>query len=141
MTTTQDPVPSAAHDEPNGTCPDDPVPVTVLVQEARDAGFVDWLADQIIQQCQPHGMKLDGDDGLPGALATAARERVTSRSAEPVRIAVTYHPTEKRTTVSCADPATTLATLRDVFLGLALTAGDLHPGVTIQRNRIPLRRY
>ena len=41
--------------------------------------MVDWLADQIIEQCTPHGLPLDGDGGLLPALAAAAAERARSR--------------------------------------------------------------
>ena len=40
------------------------------MQEAREAGVVDWLADRIVEQRTPHGIPLDGDDGLLPALAT-----------------------------------------------------------------------
>jgi hypothetical protein len=61
MTTPQHSVPTAAqgngqaHANPaepsSNTYRDDPVPVSVLVNEAREAGVIDWLTDQISSQC------------------------------------------------------------------------------------------
>jgi hypothetical protein len=124
--------------EPAGSALDDMPPaadavaVSVLVQEASEAGVLDWLADRIVEQCQPHGIPLDGDGRLLPALAAAAYERVTCRPSGPVTIEVTYDPGRQRITANLA-PGTTLATLGAACLALALTAADLHPSVEIQR--------
>src|SRR5262250_2280269 len=77
---------------------DDPVSVDVLVQEATQAGFIDWLAAQLREQDGPGGIALDGHGGLLPALAAAARERVRSGPSGPVSIVVTYDPVTQRIT-------------------------------------------
>jgi hypothetical protein len=121
---------ASALDEPPPAA--DAVPVSVLVQEAREAGVVDWLADRIVEQCRPHGIPFDGDGGLLPALAAAAYERVASRPSGPVTIEVTYDPDRQRITANVA-PGTTLATLGAACLALAFMAADLHPSVEIHR--------
>ena len=110
----------------------DAVSVSQLVDEAVEAGVVDWIAAQIAEQCRPHGVPLDGDGGLLPALAAAAYERVASGLSGPVTIEVTYDPVLQRITADVA-PDTSLATLGAACLGLALTAADLHPVVEIRR--------
>jgi hypothetical protein len=44
------------------------VSVDVLVDEATQAGFVDWLAAQLREQGGPDGIPLDGPGGLVPAL-------------------------------------------------------------------------
>jgi hypothetical protein len=124
----QQPAASALDDTPSAA---DAVPVSVLVQEARQAGVVDWLADRIVEQCRPHGIPFDGDGGLLPALAAAAYERVTCRPSGPVTIEVTYDPGRQRITAN-VEPGTSLATLGAACLALAFTAADLHPSVEIQ---------
>ena len=117
---------------------DDPVSVAVLVAEAIENGVVDWLADQIVGQCGAHGTPLDGDGGLLPALAAAARDRVRSRPCGPVRIVLTYDPTTQRSTADYTS-GTSLATVRDACLGIALEAGDLHPAVQVHRDGLLFR--
>jgi hypothetical protein len=117
---------------------DDPVSVAVLVEEAIELGLVDWLADQIVGQCGTGGIQLDGDGGLLPALAVAARERVGSRPSGPVRIVLTYDPITQQITADYA-LGTTLATVRDACLGIALEAGDLHPAVQVHRAGVLFR--
>jgi hypothetical protein len=109
---------------------DDPVSVDVLVQEATQAGFVDWLAAQLREQCGPGRIPFDGDGGLLPALAAAAQQRVRSG---PVRIVVTYDPVTQRTTAD-HEPGVTLATLRDACLGIAVVAGDLCPSIEVSHD-------
>src|SRR5262249_20427380 len=96
--------------------PDDPVPVSVLVGEAIEAGVVGWLADQVIKQCTPHGLPLDGDGGLLPALAVAATERARSRRPGPVTVELSYDPDRQRITAN-VEPGTSLATLGAACLG------------------------
>jgi len=117
---------------------DDSVSVAVLVEEAIENGVVDWLADQIVRQCGVHGTPLDGEGGLLPALAAAAQQRVRSRPSGPVRIVLTYDPTTQQSTADCT-PGTTLATVRDACLGIALEAGDLHPAVEVYRDGVLFR--
>jgi len=112
---------------------DDPVSVDVLVKEAIQAGFIDWLAAQLREQCRPGGIALDGHGGLLPALAAAAQERVRSGPAGPVRIVVTYDPVTQRTTAE-HEPGVSLAALRDACLGIAVVAGDLHPSVAVSHD-------
>jgi hypothetical protein len=147
MTTPQHPLPTAQGNgqehvnpaEPSeDTDRDEPVPVSVLVEEASEAGVTDWLADQISSQCVPHGRALDGSGGLLPALAAAARERIASRSAS-VQVVVTYDPTTEDITVD-SEAGATLAMIRDICLGVAMTCGDLHSGVRLRRDGAALRR-
>ena len=112
---------------------DDPVSVDVLVEEATQAGFIDWLAAQLREQCGPGGIALDGHGGLLPALAVAAQQRVRSGPTGPVRIVVTYDPVTQRTTAD-HEPGVSLAALRDACLGIAVVAGDLHPSVAVSHD-------
>jgi hypothetical protein len=147
MTTTRHVVSTAQDNRQGHTDPaaaddtlaaDDPVSVAVLVEEAREKGVVDWLADQIVGQCEAHGTRLDGEGGLLPALAAAAQERVRSRPSGPVKIVLTYDPATQQSTADCAS-GTTLATVRDACLGIALEAGDLHPAVQVHRDGVLFR--
>jgi hypothetical protein len=117
---------------------DDRVSVEVLVQEATQAGFIDWLAAQLREQCGPDGIALEGHGGLLPALAAAARERVRFGPAGPVRIVVTYDPVTQRTTAD-HEPGVTLATLRDACLGIAVVAGELCPSVEVSHDGVLFR--
>jgi len=147
MTTTRHVVSTARDNRQGHTDPaaaddtlaaDDPVSVAVLVEEAIENGVVDWLADQIVRQYGAHGTPLDGDGGLLPALAAAAHERVRSRPSGPVRIVLTYDPTTQQSTADYT-PGTTLATVRDACLGIAIEAGDLHPTVQVHRDGVLFR--
>jgi hypothetical protein len=147
MTTTRHVVSTARDNHQGRTDPaaaddtlaaDDPASVAVLVEEAIENGVVDWLADQIVGQCGAHSIPLDGDGGLLPALAAAAQQRVRSRPSGPVRIVLTYDPTTQQSTADYA-PGTTLATVRDACLGIALEAGDLHPAVKVHRAGVLFR--
>jgi len=147
MTTTRQVVSTARNNRQRHTDPaiaaetfaaDDPVSVAVLVEEAIENGVVDWLADQIVGQCGAHGTPLDGDGGLLPALAAAAQQRVRSRPSGPVRIVLTYDPNTQQSTADYT-PGTTLATVRDACLGIAIEAGDLHPAVQIHRAGVLFR--
>jgi len=111
MTTRQQPsatrtVDGHDHTEPAASAPDDTPPpadtvsVSDLVEEATEKGVVDWLADQIVEQCTPHGLPLDGDGGLLPALAVAAYEQITSRPSGPVKIELTYDPATQNITAA-----------------------------------------
>lgn len=146
MITPQHPLPTAQSNrhsnpaKPSGdTYRHEPVPVSVLVDEAREAGVIDWLADQISSQCVPHGMALTGSGGLLPALAAAARERIPARSAT-VQVVVIYDPTTGRITVD-SDARTTLAMIRDLCLQVAMTCGDLHSMPEVRRDGAVFRRY
>jgi hypothetical protein len=115
---------------------DDPVPVSVLVNEASDAGVVDWLADQIRSQFMPHDWALDARGGLLPALAAAAHERIASRSAS-VQVIVTHDPTTGSMTVD-SDARATLATIRDLCLEVAMVC-DLHSVVEVRRDGAVVR--
>ena len=82
--------------------------------------------------------RLDGDGGLLPALAAAAQQRVRSRPSGPVRIVLTYDPNTQQITAEYK-PGTTLATVRDACLGIALQAGDLHPAVQVHRDGVLFR--
>jgi len=145
MATTQHPLPAALGNghanpaEPSGdTYRHEPVPVSVLVDEAREAGVIDWLAGQISGQCVPHGMALAGSGGLLPALAAAAQERIPSQSVS-VRVVVIYDPATGRITVD-SDVRTTLATIRDMCLQVVMTCGDLHSRVEVRRDGTVFRR-
>jgi hypothetical protein len=149
MTTRQQPTATGAVKGHNDTEPagsalgdmgriDESVPVSVLVEQALDAGVVDWLAEQITEQCTPHGIPLDGDGGLLPALAAAAWERIASPPSRAVKIEITYDSDRQRITADL-EPGTSLATLRDVGLGLAVTAADLHPFVAVRRGGTEFR--
>jgi hypothetical protein len=49
--------------------------VSTLVDEAFEAGIVDWLAGTISEQGEPHGLALHGEQGLLVALGQAASKR------------------------------------------------------------------
>jgi len=92
MTTTEGTAADKHHGQPAGgsvqtadALPvDDPVSVDELVQEATQAGFIDWLAAQLREHCGPGAIPLDGNGGLLPALAAAAQQRIRSGPAGPV---------------------------------------------------------
>jgi hypothetical protein len=118
-------------------CREDPVPVSVLVREATEAGVVDWLADQIMSQFVPHRTALDGRGGLLPALVAAAHERISSQSGS-VQVIVTHDPTTGSITIE-SDARTSLATIRDLCLEAAWACGDLHSRVEVQRDGAAVR--
>jgi hypothetical protein len=117
----------------------DPVSVSMLVEEAFEAGVVDWLADTISEQCEPHDLALHGEEGLLVALGQAARKRVRSRPCGPVTIEVTYDPDTQRITANVA-AGTSVATLGAACLAVAFTAADLHPFAELVRGGSTVRR-
>jgi len=133
---TDERVPSES-DELRPVC--DPVSVSTLVNEAIEAGIVDWLADTISDQCEPHGLALHGEEGLLVALGRAASKRARSRPCGPVKIEVTYDPATQRITANVA-AETSVATLGAACLAVAFTAADLHPFAELQRSGITVRR-
>jgi len=132
-------------DERAGSEPDElrlvcgPVSVSTLVDEAFEAGIVDWLADAISEQCEPHGLALHGEEGLLVALGQAASKRAGSRPCGPVKIEVTYDPDTQRIIANVAAD-TSVATLGAACLAVAFTAADLHPFAELQRGGISFRR-
>jgi hypothetical protein len=110
----------------------DPVSVSMLVDEAFEAGIVDWLAGTISEQCEPHGLALHGEEGLLVALGQAASKRAGSRPSGLVKIEVTYDPDTQRFTANVAAD-TSVAILGAACLAVAVTAADLHPFAELRR--------
>lgn len=105
------------------------VPVSVLVDEAADAGMVEWLADRVVDD----QVTLSGEVGLLPALAEAARRQVATAPVS-VHFTVTWDPTSAQLiAVDCA-PGCMLATVRDVCVLIAATCTNLRPSVSIVRN-------
>jgi hypothetical protein len=125
--------PSGHRADPGTGRPDQTEPEAVLVDEAVDAGVVQWLVDRVVDD----QVALLGQDGLLPALAEAVRHPV---AAGPVRFTVTWDPTSaQRIAVDC-DPGCTMATVRDVCVLIAATCTDLRPSVSIVRDDRVIQR-